>query len=421
MSRLQADKAVQDLASDDPARRLAGAEALWALAPYGVLMNIGLTPEQGLAVLRAALRSDWPSPTASWEDPWCQRLLCCLCSVPHPQYLPILLEHIDLLDGWIKWQALMLLSNMPQREAAECWIPRYRALLAAGKGSPPPLAGLWAKEGLHADLVLPALLEFASTAQRTSDDGWLADQLESHIGNYLRHGNIEPDVIRSVLDAFDSVWSVVQSVRPERIGNRWKWKSDYIWPRHRASDLMVSLGRLPLAQASDRISQAIHHPDPRIAASAIIAALRHSLSVSKDDIQRVAADPEIRAEFRSDLIGLKKGRLFPRKWASQACLAESDMIEWWVNDGGEGPDEIFPMGVVDRSDGRYHVFRMIWGSDSAPGDKEEFAGISGPWPTELSANSRRGVCNTFSLQEPPGQYSAEEHVERTLAVLAATE
>lgn len=333
----------------------------------------------------------------------------------------MLLEKIDALSGWTKWQALRLLSDLPQREAAEFWIPRYRALLSEGKGSPPPFAGLWANEGLHADLVLPALLEFASTALHTSDEGWLADQLESHIGKYLGHGSIKPDVIRSVLDAFDSVWSVVESVRPEGIGNRWKWKIDYTWPRYRSANLMLSLGRLPLPQVSDRISIGIHHPDPRIAASGIIAALRHSLSVSKEDILRVAADPEIRAEFRSDLLGLKKGRLFPRKWASQACLAESDMIEWWINDGGEGPDEILPMGAVDRSDGRYHVFHMVWCDDDDPGAKQEFAGISGPWPTGLVANSRRGVCNTFSLQEPPDQYSAEEHVERTLAVLAATE
>ncbi len=172
MSRQQADKAVQDLASDDPARCLAGAETLRALAPCGVFASAGLSPEQGLAVLRAALRSDWPSSSNSpMDEGWCQRLLCCLSSVPHAHYLPMLLEQIDSLHGWTKWQALILLSEMPQREAAEFWIPRYRVLLAAGKGSPPPLAGLRAKEGLHADLVLPALLEFALTAQRTADRG----------------------------------------------------------------------------------------------------------------------------------------------------------------------------------------------------------------------------------------------------------
>lgn len=393
---------------------------LWALAPYDVLADTGLTTDQGLAVLRAAFRSDWPSPAASWEDPWCQRVLCCLSSVPHPQYLPILLNHIDSLDGKLKWQALMLLSDMPQREAAEFWIPRYRALLSEGKGSPPPFSGLWANEGLHADLVLPALLEFASTARRTSDCGWLAERLESDVGRYLEQGNLRPDVVRAVLDAFDSAWSLVQSVQPEGIGNRWKWKSGYIWPRYRAANLMMSLSRLPLPLVSDRIYNAIHHPDPRIAASAIIGALRLSLSVSKDEIQRVAADPEIRAEFRSGLIGLKKGRQFPRKWANQASLAESDMIEWWIADGGEGPDEILPMGVVNRSDGRYYVFHMVWGRHGNTMEMEGFAGISGPWPTGLFANSRCSACNTFSLSEQPDLYSASEHVERILAVLAET-
>lgn len=313
----------------------------------------------------------------------------------------------------------MLLSDMPQREAAEFWIPRYRALLSEGKGSPPPLSGLWANEGLHADLVLPALLEFASTALRTSVDGWLADQLESHIKNYLEHGDLKPDVIRSVLDAFDAVWSVVRSARPDGIGNRWKWTSEYTWPRYRAANLMLSLGRLPVARVRDRISRAIHHPDPRIAASAIIAALRQSLDVAKDEIERVAADPEIRAEFRSSLIGLKKGKLFPRKRANQANLAESDMVEWWIADGGdEGPDEIHSMGVVDRSGGRDHVFRLVWKSDGPPAERE-VAGISGPWPADGSVGSRPAISETFSLSEAPAPYSPEEHVERILAVTAS--
>lgn len=77
-------------------------------------------------------------------------------------------------------------------------------------------------------------------------------------------------------------------------------------------------------------------------------------------------------------------------------------------------------GGVDRSGGRYHVFRLVWGGDGSSAERE-VAGIRGPWPADGSVGPRPAISETFSLSEAPEPCSPEEHVERILAVLAATE
>src|SRR5687767_5190605 len=125
VSRKDVSKLVRSLESKKVAQRVAAVEALYALGPYGRLMRIGMSAKDGLTVLRGAFRADWPK-TDDWDSAT-RNLLLSLCQVPHKQYLPLILKHYPRLrSDEEQWQALMLLANMPQREAAEAWIKWYR-------------------------------------------------------------------------------------------------------------------------------------------------------------------------------------------------------------------------------------------------------------------------------------------------------
>ena len=406
MSRELVSDIVRRLQDPDLSVRLKAVEDLDELPPYGRLMQIGMPPDEGLAVMRAAC-APWPRPDEERQSiP--QRLMLALCSVPHPSYLPLLLEHYPRFEGdETKWQALMLLSHMPQREAAESWVRWYRERWASGRGTPPPFSD-WARLGLHADVVLPALLEFADT-----DDAWLSERLYDEVLRYVRGGENSAAVRDQLVSAYRALVPGLKRAQ-RKTGVGWRYEGDYLFERFRAAKLLELFGHFARGQVEPLLREALTYADPLLRSAAAIALLRLASTVDRAEIEALAADPEVREKLYRALRRLKKARLFPRRFATQRAIAEADMVQWLIADIDAGPEEIELLEPVERGGARYYVFRFRYAAPHDAAKDGWLAGISGPWADE--GRERADACGgTFSEFEPAERRSPSEHVRHLIS------
>ena len=406
VTREDVSRLVAGVCSGEWSSRLRCLEQLNELTAYGRLMRIGLSESEVVALVRAAGES-WP--TVEDEDA-VRRLLLCACSSPHAACLPELLALYPRLERneWAQWQGLLLLSFMPQREAAEQWVRWYRELWQAGRGSPPPL-DYWPRAGLHADVILPALLEFADTSRMPSPDDCLADRLIDCVTAYFKSGHSTGAV---------NDWAIAESdraiadlpTRTEPPFSTSRWSDPF--PRYKAAQLLTLLGFAGGPQARKRLRAASGHDDPRVACAAVLGLVRLGQGVSSAALERVASDPETRRELYDVLRAAKRSRLFPRAWRSQQRLAESDMVSWLIADVDAAPDELRLLERIEAGGARHYVFEFRYLPPHAAAKDGWMAGVSGPWPAR--GLNKLDVCGggTVSRFDRADEFTPLEHLRR---------
>ena len=389
------------------ASRLRSLEQLNDLTPYGRLMRIGLAEAECVALVRAA-GDRWPA--SDFDDPR-QRLLLCACQSPHASCFPEILKVYPRLPdrSWTRWQALRLLSAMPQREAAEQWVRWYRVEWRAGRGSPPPL-DFWPKAGLHAEVLLPALLEFADTSNMPSPDDWLAERLIEYVVMFFKSSTGRASVTDWATRETDRALAALPAVA-ERPFSTSRWSDPF--RRYKAAQLVTLLGYAGGAKALRRLKAAVRHDDPRVACAAVGGLIRMGRVAPPAEIDRVASDPDTRRELYDMLRSLKHSRLFPRKWLTQERLAEADMVAWLIADIDAAPDAVKLLERLDADGGRYYVFAFRFSPPHSASKDGWMAGISGPW-TRRSPNRVEACGGTFSRFEPADAFPPAEHLGRNL-------
>lgn len=400
---------VAQLQHPDLQTRINAAEELTGLTTYGWLAEIGMAVDDGMAVLRAATQMDWPEPEDEWTDPLPAQLLGALSLVPHAEYTPLLLDHYPKLDANCRWQALQLLAHMPQQEAAEAWVRWYRDIRHTSTRTVPPF-GNWARDGMHAEVVLPALIEFAETS-----DTRLSDEIYHHITKYLERGARSPALAENVIRDYEQLLKVIERVE-SRKNPALRWESEY-WPtRYKAARLLGLMGHLRPDVVRKTLAAALAHTDPRLKAAAAVALIQLGEAVRTPVLESIAGCNETRLSLHEDLRRLKKARLFPRRFATQPAFAEADMVEWLIADIDVPPDEIALLAAVETNEGRYYVFRFMYRPPHPAARDGWMAGVSGPWPPK--GLERLSVCGgtTFSRFEPAESLTPEDHVVRHLSM-----
>ncbi len=359
--------AIRLIRSGTLAEQMEAIDALHETCGYRGLAEIGLTKAQSKTLVGAVGRK-YPAPpnSFSFEKTYRTKLLQILCQSPTSSIADelIRLNQLRTLKHEEHWQLLQLLAQMPQRRAAKTWLRGYRARLRAGKGVPPPF-GNWAREGRHCNLLLPALIEFAR-----NENAWLADQWNAHIRQYLQATRVKTSIIDELTCDLDSLLDHLEPFHDRTPGN-WMWEQNYFDLRWKAESRINLLGYAPTRKLAS-LHRALESTDPLLRMSAGLALLKLGAPLRDSIFLAAAQRSETRFALYRQLKQLGKEDLFPRQFAKQQLMAESDLVAWLIDDGDPPPEQLVPAGIVSRRGKRYYVFLFDWS-----GKKK--LGISGPW------------------------------------------
>jgi hypothetical protein len=119
--------------------------------------RVGFTPEQGILVLKA---SSLPySPSSDRADDIAVDLVRAALFVPHPEYLPHVVERYSHWNRRVRTEALRFLMRIEDRRSAEAVMTIIRRHARAG-GVPKLPLGLYAHQPQFAEVFFPELLQY---------------------------------------------------------------------------------------------------------------------------------------------------------------------------------------------------------------------------------------------------------------------
>jgi hypothetical protein len=388
-----------------------------AFEALGARATSGLTSKEGLVALNAAMET-FPPQNYEWQDASAE-LVSAAARAPHAEYVSVVLANFSAYNGKAREQALNLLARLPGRDAAEAYIALLNAHARDGSLSLLP-KGTFDDDPRHADVLFPALLQFADVP---------ALQWNTYVLclSYLKEGALKPDALAQhaggIVDAYRVHASKLKPLQRDA-GVAWMWEDDYQEARADAGLLLDVLGYVPGAAAHAAVEEATRFNDPRLALFAIRALLRRGKRVEDSDLLRIAAAAETRNLLFDSLQALGRRDLFPQAWATQAALAESEMVGWltYPTELASVPDEIELMKVVSEDVGGddgildFYLYRFRTQEPHWAAKDGWMAGVAGPF-RRADAPSTTSHGYTFSTFEKWNDKRPEEHVDAVREVL----
>lgn len=405
------DQLVQQLRSPDSKVRESAFEILQARA------KPGLTRAEGALALQVA-GDAFPTQKYEWQDTSVE-LVRSAAVTPYPEYVSLVAANFSSYNAKTKVAALELLARLPERGAAETYVALVKANARDGALQNLP-AGTYAEDQRHADVLFPALLDFADVPELRWDIYLLA------LG-YLEHGALKRPALGDYAERIVAAYKEYEvKLRPLQRGEgvAWMWEENYQVARSNAALLLDILGYVPWPEAKAELQNALRYEDPRLAFFAARALLRNGESVPENDLVRIAKSAETRNMLFDSLRNLKRPELFPQAYATQGALAESDMVGWltYPTELGRVPDEIELMRVVSENVGGedgildFYLFRFRTHEAHGAAKDAWMAGVAGPFRRAASP-STMSLGSTFSTFEKWNEKRPEEHVEEIRAVL----
>jgi hypothetical protein len=405
------EQIIAQLRSADSEIRYAAFEQLQTHA------KTGLTRLEGLAALRAATDT-FPPQKHDWQDASAE-LVNAAAGAPRPEYVSVVSANFATYSGKAKEQSLALLGRLPERIAAETYVALLKTYGRDGSLSYLP-KGSFADEPRHAEVLFPALLDLADVPA-------LQWNIYMLCLSYLEHGTLKPEELanhtREIVDAYRRHESKLKPLQ-RNTGVAWMWEDDYQELRSDAALLLDVLGYVPGPAVEAQLADAARFEDPRLAFFAVRSLLRKGGHVPEEVLVRIAASAETRNLLFSSLEKLGHPDLFPKAWATQEALAESDMVGWltYPTELARVPDQIELMKVVSEDVGgddgmldfylyRFRTLPPHWAAKDG-----WMAGVAGPF-RRAGAPSATSYGSTFSTFEKWDDKRPEEHVEAVREVL----
>lgn len=404
---------VGGLRSADPGEREEAAKAL------GELAKRGLSPDEGHYALRAAAE---PFPARRWDfqdSAW--DLLVAVVAKPRPEYVPLVVELFPRYHPKVRQQALRLLAELDEREAAVAYMDLLRRHAKSGE-VPELIVGPLSRRPRHPEIFFPELLDYTGVPH-------LAVTVCSLCLAFCRAGLLDaatllprlPQVLAVYAERRDKLFPA------QRLGDiAWMWEDEYLPPRYEADELLDLLGFFPARAAEEELRRALGYRDPLLKSFAVLSLLRLGQPVAPDQIEAVAASAEVRNRLFDCLAELGKLALFPDRFRTQEALAESDMVHWltFPTELARVPDEIELMAVVPIDTGTpdgfldSYVFRFRTHPPHWAAKDGWMAGVAGPFLRD-DAPSTRSYGGTFSAFAPWDSQTPEGHAGQVEEILGS--
>lgn len=392
---------VSALQSPDIEVREKAVKALEALA------KAGLTRGEGRYAIKAAAET-FPPLKFEWRHSP-EELLSAAASSADPSFVAPLLDHFGSYSPPAQAAAIRLLASIQTRAAAVALVDTLRR--CADETDPGELRGL-SDEPRHADVLFPAILGLLSR------DSLRWPILKVTL-DYLEAGRLkDPDLQRRIAQ---EVGRLHQTLRPgllsaERLGGvSWLWGDEYQSARSLGSLAFDVLGHLSAPDAAAELRQALEYRDPRLRLFAALGLMRSGSTVSSSALSEIASAAECRSILFRGMRELSRLSDFPRPYATQASLAESEMVNWLIfpTELGRAPDEIELMAVVPATskDGPtdYFLFRFRTAPPHWAAKDGWVAGVAGPFLVKAQPTPDGGG-DTFSTFTPWDSQTIQEHV-----------
>lgn len=186
-------------------------------------------------------------------------------------------------------------------------------------------------------------------------------------------------------------------------GVQWRYQDEYRSAASRLGPWIDLFGHLPCDE--EVLRQMRQLEDPYLLGCLVSTLLRWHCEPDADLIRAVARDPIQRTGLFRVL--RRRPDLYPPEFRNFVSFAESDMARWILNDCGTEAEALDLVSIF-RSEGDDGTasYACLWRFRM---DGEEFAGVSGPYPSRDSDEPLLGE-GTFSRFEPWASKSPEEHL-----------
>jgi hypothetical protein len=402
------DRLLEQLKSSSEKVRTAAANRLKEIQTE----NLNISAQAGSKILRAAAQPaafDKPDPAEISAD-----LVDLLVGHPRPEYIPIVVRLFDRFSEPGRASALLLITQIESREAAEAYMKIFKTYGKSGKIVHAAAEPLKSKPR-YPEIFFPELLNYAT-------DPKLSFELYQLCLEYCEADLLKPEVLAPFTDqVLESYRIQARELWPgqKREGIAWMWEEQYLASRNEASMLLDLFGYFPPDKVVEELQRALRYRDPRLKFFGISSLLRLGKEVDTKSIESAAAYAEVRNYLFATLQKIGKENLFPKKYRTQEAFAESNMVDWLAHPAelARVPDEIELMKVVSMDLGGqegvcdYYVFRFRTLPPHEAAKEGWLAGVSGPF-RQKETPTINALGHTFSAFEKWESKSPEEHLNR---------
>jgi hypothetical protein len=269
----------------------------------------------------------------------------------------------------------------------------------------------------HADIYFPALFDLL----RAKLD-W---QLEAaqFIGSCARQEMLSPSLLGTAASCIRQ-WlqgildTVKQLEQPSGIG--WMWTDEYQQCRYGITTLLELCEAMPEMVTPELLAEGMQLRDPSLRHNFLIAHFVAGVPFDERQVEWIASHSESRIHLFHELTKLKRMDLFPAEFATNAALAESQMVNWLIfpTELGRAPDEIELMSIVaaDRVGGSpqddFYVFRFRTYEPHWSAETGWMCGVSGPFHRNVLDGETDS--SSFSCFDPWESHSVDEHLGKIL-------
>ncbi len=406
------EKLIKIIADGADARRQSSIEELVELG------GTRLSAADGLRLIRAAAEPHAGFPED--EDHPSAVYLRAALETPRIEYLGPLVQQFTALCPIARQKALLLISQLKEREAAEAftslvlehgWPGDFRTILTGG----------FAEEPRHGAVLFPRLLQAAPESEGEHEIYHLCLA-------YCRAGEIDRETLAPYAEQFLSAYAQRKAVlmpQQEQEGIAWRFEEEYAEARYEACLLLDLLGWVDTPRSRAELSAALEYTDPRLVYFAALSLMNLGEYVDADVWREIASSHEMRSWLFSALEEAERLDLFPEDIRSQPALACGDLVQWlcFPTELGREPDEIELMGVAsmetEEEEGtldfymfRFRSFEPHWSAKDG-----WLAGVAGPFASKADPTPHGGGA-TFSAFQPWDKMEPAEHLNHMLQILA---
>ena len=366
-----------------------------------------------LVLLNLAISLPFPPQRLEWNDT-VHDLIFPLIRSPYPSLVMPVRKAYPQLSARAKCAALCILGATSSRIGAEAFIELVRE-----HGWP---SGAYSRVFTelhrllnHSDILFPTLIQLAGEYIGGVTDLLVAGFNQGSIN--LAEGKVDLEPIVDI--ACGQLKELLKSATTLQQGHglEWRFAEDYFSVRNQTGAWLDIAGYLKSSRLEPLLFQALSLSDPRLAAYAAVALLRHGVSVQKEICIGIAACHETRAMFFELLKQFGRLDYFPSEYCQWDAFAAADMVQWlsYPTELGREPDELQLMATFSNNVGLENQVLYVWRFRTADGPW--YASTSGPYrqvgkPVPLHGNL------TFSRFDDWDKHSAEQHAEASLETFA---
>ena len=397
MRKNRVARLVEQLQTPDEATQQAALESLEALS------DSRITKQEARTALEAA-RERFPNPEAQ------ALLLQVAYESPAPDFVSIIERDFLRYSPEARSWALRILTAIDTEEAIQC----FTTLLTRHAADIDELSFRQLEEQpQYAKILFPALLSVLAR----EDASHHHFDISRLCWEYLECGALEPDDIRDaasdVLACYDRLTKELAPYQtPDKVRQIWD-DEDYMAARDLACVLLDLMGYLDTPEVRQRLTDALTYLDARPLLYATTSLVQLGAPVPPEKLHAVAASAETRRWLFNRLQELNRLELYPQAFASQAALAESEMVDWLMfpTELGCPPDEIQLVGIyeIETDEGIAEAYMFRFRMEDEPWE----VGLAGPY-LKAEQPAAFGMGATFSRFEKWAEYTLDEHVARIL-------